>query len=137
MTTTTLFTTLTFADTARAIAFLEAVGFTRRAVYTDPADDAVIVHAQYAWGDRGGIMFGSSRAERSQESQGDFEDRVGVGSCYCVVARDADVDDRHARALAAGATSVQEPMSSDYGGRTCTVRDAEGNQWSFGSYPGE
>ncbi|MCB0882762.1 MAG: bleomycin resistance protein [Thermoleophilia bacterium] len=137
MTTTTLFTTLTFADPRRAMAFLEAVGFTRRAVYTDPTDDDVIVHAQYAWGDRGGIMFGSPRDERSQPGQGDFEDRVGVGSCYCVVATDEDVDDRHAVALAAGATSVQEPMSPDYGGRTCTVRDAEGNQWTFGSYPGE
>ena len=41
------------------------------------------------------------------------------------------------RALAAGGTSVQAPMDPDYGGRTCTVRDAEGNQWSFGSYPGQ
>ncbi len=40
-------------------------------------------------------------------------------------------------ALAAGATSTVAPQDEDYGGRNCAVRDAEGNQWSFGSYPGE
>lgn len=137
MTTTTLFTTLTFADPQRAMAFLEAVGFVRRALHTDPADDRVVVHAQYAWGDAGGIMFGSPRSERSEAAEGDYLDRVGVGSAYCVVPTDADVDDVYARALAAGAAPVQEPVSPDYGGRTCTVRDVEGNQWTFGSYPGE
>jgi uncharacterized glyoxalase superfamily protein PhnB len=53
-----------------------------------------------------------------------------------VVATDADVDDVYARALAAGATEALAPADQDYGGRSATVRDAEGNQWSFGSYAG-
>ena len=40
-------------------------------------------------------------------------------------------------ALAAGASVLHEPEDQDYGGRTATVRDPEGNVWSMGTYPGE
>jgi uncharacterized glyoxalase superfamily protein PhnB len=39
--------------------------------------------------------------------------------------------------MAAGGTSLQEPIDQDYGGRSAGVADAEGNQWSIGSYQGE
>ena len=47
------------------------------------------------------------------------------------------VDALYERAVAAGATVVRKPEDQDYGGRGCTLRDPEGNQWSFGSYRGE
>jgi uncharacterized glyoxalase superfamily protein PhnB len=47
------------------------------------------------------------------------------------------VDRLFERAVAAGATVVRPPTDQDYGGRGCTLRDPEGNQWSFGSYRGE
>lgn len=130
--TTTLFLTMTYRDTDAAIAFLEAVGFTRRALMSSAP--GVVEHAEYGWGDRGGIMFGSAGRRAAGDAHAD---RPGTASCYCVVATDAEVDAVHARALAAGAQSVQAPTAPDYGGRTCTVRDAEGNQWSFGSYAGQ
>lgn len=129
----TLFHSLAFRDVPGAIRFLEAVGFTEAERYTDPDDNSVVVHAQYNWRDTGGVMFGQARDGVGDDG---WVDSVGHGQCYCVVEDDADVDRIHAAALDAGGSSVREPQEPDYGGRTCTVRDAEGNQWSFGTYAG-
>lgn len=132
MTTPQLYLTVSFADVEAGIRFLTAVGFTEKAIYRDEADPSVVVHAQFDWRDNGGVMFGTADRPDSEFSKG-----TGTGRCYCVVATDADVDRVHAAALAAGATSAREPVDEDYGGRGCAVRDAEGNLWSFGSYPGQ
>jgi len=129
----TLFHSLTFADDRAAMTFLEAIGFTRASVYTDESDPGSVVHAQYNWGEYGAIMFGSGgRADRDEPAGS-----VGNAQCYCVVDTDEEVDAVHEKALAAGATSVRPPEDQGYGGRGCTIRDAEGNKWSFGSYRGE
>lgn len=127
-----LFHSLQFTDVDRAMEFLRAVGFTENGVHRD--DAGRVVHAQFDWRDTGGVMFGEVVADRPDTG---YQRHAGGSQCYCVVESDADVDTVHAAALAAGATSVIAPQDPDYGGRTCTVRDAEGNQWSFGSYPGE
>jgi len=127
-----LFHSLQFSDVDRAIAFLEAVGFTAAGVHRD--DAGRVVHAQFNWRDTGGVMFGEVDADRPSTG---YERHTGGAQCYCVVDSDADVDRVHTAALAAGATSVIAPRDPDYGGRGCTVRDHEGNQWSFGSFPGE
>jgi uncharacterized glyoxalase superfamily protein PhnB len=137
MTNRTLYHSLQLADVDRAIVFLEAVGFTEAALYRNPDDPSVVDHAQYNWRDTGGIMFGTPRGDRPGGNPDGFEDSTGHGQCYCVVATDAEVDQIFDRALAAGGIAVRKPEDQDYGGRSCTVRDAEGNQWSFGSYPGE
>ena len=59
MSKTTLFHSLTFADAQAAMTFLEAIGFTKAAVYTDETDPGRAVHAQYNWVEYGAIMFGS------------------------------------------------------------------------------
>lgn len=40
-----------------------------------------------------------------------------------------DCDEAHARALAAGATSLQAPADMFYGDRTAAFQDASGNKW--------
>lgn len=42
-----------------------------------------------------------------------------------------------ARALAAGATQLDEVHEPPHGGRSVAVRDAEGNLWNIDSYAGE
>jgi uncharacterized glyoxalase superfamily protein PhnB len=128
----TLFHSLQFSDAERAMEFLRAVGFVEAVVHRD--DAGAVLHAQYDWRDTGGVMFGSLAADREETG---WVRSTGHGQCYCVVESDARVDEVHAAALAAGGTSIRPPEDPPYGGRTCAVRDPEGNQWSFGSYPGE
>lgn len=128
----TLFHTLTFRDADAGIEFLKSVGFSERQVVRNPDDPNIVEHAQFNWGDCGGVMFGSYRPS---ETEG-YERHVGVGGCYLVVPTDEDVDTAYERALAAGAEGTQPPSDQDYGGRSCTVKDAEGNQYSIGSYAG-
>jgi len=129
MSTPTVFHSLTFRDAHAAMTWLEAVGFRRIAVSEDGDN---VAHAEFAWGDCGGIMFGSPQPDHPD----DLNQETGTAKCYCVVPQDADVDAVFDRAIAAGGTAMQEPNNPGYGGRTCTVSDPEGNQWSFGSYRG-
>ena len=129
----TLFASFAFDDVERAITFLTAIGFEERLVARDEDDPTVVHHAQFAWRERGGIMFGST----GRRTPGEGYQDLGPASAYLVVDRDDEVDEIYAKALAAGATSLIVPEDQTYGGRSATVRDAEGNQWSFGSYAGE
>jgi uncharacterized glyoxalase superfamily protein PhnB len=45
-----------------------------------------------------------------------------------------DADAAFARAKAAGATILEEPVDRDYGSRDFICADPEGNVWSFGTY---
>jgi uncharacterized glyoxalase superfamily protein PhnB len=59
--------------------------------------------------------------------------KPGMSSIYVVTdAPDALFD----RATAAGAEVVRGLRDEDYGSRGFTVRDPEGNLWSFGTYRG-
>jgi uncharacterized glyoxalase superfamily protein PhnB len=101
----------------------EAFGFELQAMY--PEDGEPVDHAQLRFGD-GWIMCGTR--------EGGVGQPPGSGAAYVVVDTDAEVDAIHTRALAAGATSIREPEDMDYGGRGASLRDPEGNLWSFGSY---
>ncbi|MDQ3630893.1 MAG: hypothetical protein M3417_06400, partial [Actinomycetota bacterium] len=64
----------------------------------------------------------------------DFDTAPGGASLYFVLDEPAAVDALHARAVEAGASAALEPHDADYGGRHCSLRDADGNHWSFGTY---
>lgn len=130
--TTTVFPTVSLADPRAGVAFLQAIGFTAVALYWSDSEPDMLDHGEFSWPGGGGLMCGSA----SRQAAGGYERRVGAASVYCVVAEDAQVDATYEKALAAGATALQPPEDQDYGGRSASVRDAEGNQWSFGSYAG-
>lgn len=136
MTKPTLFHTLSFDDADAGLAFLTALGFTEQLVERNVDDPTTVEHAELVWGDCGGVMCGSARRPGDATEPDGYQRRVGAGSCYLVVASDADVDAVYERALAAGARGTQPPADQDYGGRSATVTDAEGNQYSIGSYAG-
>ena len=48
-----------------------------------------------------------------------------------------DCDATYARALEAGATSIDKPADQDYGERSATVKDPAGNSWYIATYKGE
>lgn len=122
---------LTYRDARAAIEFLtKAFGFEERAAYARPDDDTIIEHAEMRWPLGGGIMFGTAGKD-----DGPFGARLSGNDSVYVVCDQPDA--LFERATAAGAEVVKGLADEDYGSRGFTVRDLEGNLWSFGTYAGE
>ena len=122
---------LTYADARAAISFLaNAFGFEERGVYARDDDPSVIEHAEMRWPAGGGVMFGTAGKDDSP-----FGRRTPGNDSVYVVCEDPDA--LCERATAAGAEVVRGLADEDYGSRGFTVRDPEGNLWSFGTYAGE
>ena len=121
---------LTFRDARAAVAFLrDAFGFEETAVYAREDDPSIVEHAEMRWPKGGGVMFGTAGKDDSP-----FGRRVpGNDSVYIVC---DDPDGLFERATGAGAQVVRGLEDEDYGSRGFTVRDPEGNLWSFGTYAG-
>ncbi|MET7304784.1 VOC family protein [Embleya sp. NPDC005575] len=119
--------TLRYNDATAAIAFLENA-FGMSAVLVVPGDDDTVAHAELTFGNSM-IMLGTNLPEGCGDR---LRRPIGGSAVYGIV--DGDVDAHCARAVAAGASVVREPKDEDYGGRGYTVRDPEGNLWSFGTY---
>lgn len=77
--------------------------------------DGAVMHAEFQIGDSM-LMAGQSRDEW----------KAMPTSLYLYV---ENVDEVYGRALAAGATSIDEPSDKAYGDRGCGVKDAHGNVW--------
>lgn len=127
----TVWPTLVYPDARGAIKFLvDAFGFTETLVVPDEGDDTIVVHSQLTWPEGGGVMLGTADRDDSVFSRRP----TGMGSTYVVT---DDPDGLFDRAIAAGAELIQELQDEDYGSRGFSVRDPEGNVWSFGTYRGE
>ena len=119
--------TLRARDARALISFLvEAFGFEETAVY---GDGDTVSHAELSWPPGGGIMLGSAR----DPADDGWALAPGGSGAYAVT---DEPDAVFARAVARGAVVLTEPHDTDYGSRECSVRDPEGNRWSFGSYRG-
>ena len=122
---TTVFPILRYQDPKAAVEFLErALGFERHAVHEGA--DGTIEHAELRHGN-GMIMVGAVR----DSEFGRIAPPPGSGAVYVAI---DDADALHERAAAAGAEVVYGPRDQEYGSRDFTVRDPEGNLWSFGTY---
>ena len=109
---------LLIPDPARQIAFLTATfGARETARHTMP--DGSITHAEVRIGESVIMMGGSS------------PQWPAVACALYVYVEDTDAT--YQRALAAGATSIQEPRDQFYGDRSGGVRDEFGNQWFIGT----
>jgi uncharacterized glyoxalase superfamily protein PhnB len=122
----TVWPTLQAKDAAALIDFLvDTVGFARTAVY---ADGDQVAHAQLDWPEGGGIMLGSHKPGHVWSRE------PGTAGTYVVT---ADPDALYARLRTADVDVVRELEDQEYGNREFTIRDPEGNLWSFGYYRGE
>jgi len=123
---------LNYADAEAGIAFLiDVLGFTSQIVVPGEAPGEV-VHSQLVWPE-GGIV----QAATANRDGNLFSERpIGTESLYVVTADPGAV---YERCVAAGVEMVLEPESPDYdpAGMNFTIRDPEGNLWSFGTYAGE
>jgi len=125
----TVWPCIRYQDPHAAIDFLKkAFGFVDTIVV--PAENGTdVVHAELRWPPGGGVMLGSVSSEGL-----DVDLQPGTGFVYVVT---DEPDALHERAITAGATEVRGLQDEDYGSRGFTVRDPEGNTWSFGTYRGE
>ncbi len=126
----TVWPSLRARDARALIAFLvDAFGFEATAVFGEGPD---VQHAQLDWPLGGGVMLGSARDD--EDEHGGVA--VAPGSAAAYVVTDAP-EALLARATAAGALLVRPLKDTDYGSQEFSVRDPEGNVWSFGTYRGE
>jgi uncharacterized glyoxalase superfamily protein PhnB len=116
---------LLYEDADAGIAWLETtLGCEQRELVRD--EDGHVVHAELTLG--GSIvMLGSAGVGR--EPFRSLPARCQL--LYCAV---DDPDALHDRAVAAGAEVALGLTDTDYGSRDFTLRDPEGNLWSFGTY---
>ena len=125
---------LRYHDAPAAIDFLcRAFGFERHAVHANPNEPARIEHAQLL---RDGqmVMLASAQDSDFARSASLTTVRQAGGNTQTLYVVLDDVDDHAERARAAGADIFMAPADQDYGGRTYSARDTEGNVWSFGNY---
>jgi uncharacterized glyoxalase superfamily protein PhnB len=125
--------TLHARDAKGLIRFLvDAFGFEEAAVY---GEGDQVAHAELLWPLGGGVMLGSAGPAEDGSRAADDPWALPPGGSGIYAVSD-DVDALFARAVAAGATVIREPGDTDYGSREFSVRDPEGNRWSFGTYRG-
>jgi uncharacterized glyoxalase superfamily protein PhnB len=103
---------LLVADANALIRFFEAA-FGAVARFKVPSESGGVVHAEVALGD--GVMMISDAGE--VRGPGHF--------CHYV----ADADAAFLRAIQAGAVTVSEPETKEYGDRVAGVKDPAGNVW--------
>lgn len=122
--------TLRYDDARKMIDWLcDTFGFSRHLVVDD--DCGGIAHAQLTLGN-GMVMLGSARDDTFACLQGTARSLGGTSqSPYIVV---GEVDKLCVQARVAGADIVIEPNDEDYGGRSFSCRDPEGQLWNFGTY---
>jgi uncharacterized glyoxalase superfamily protein PhnB len=125
----TVWPALRYDDAPAAVRFLvDVLGFTETLVV--PGPEGSIAHAELRWPEGGAVMLGSA----GHPADGVHDAMTpGTGAIYVV---SDHVDEIHARALAAGAEITAELRDTDYGSHTFSLRDAEGNAWTIGTYRG-
>jgi PhnB protein len=119
--------TLTVHDGARALEFYaKALGATERMRQLGPGGK--IMHAEFQIGDS--VIFLSDEfpdmGNRSPKTLGGT-----VGGIWLYV---PDTDATYKKAVAAGATSIMEPMDMFWGDRTSRIRDPFGHEWSISTH---
>lgn len=120
-----IFPIVSYRDARGAIEWLRrAFGFEVAELYPAEGDGPVEHCEMRLEGNR--VMLGS-------HGVGKVAKTVSAGPAWTYVAID-DADSLYSRAKEADAEIVMEPEDQEYGSRDFTVRDPEGNVWSFGTY---
>jgi uncharacterized glyoxalase superfamily protein PhnB len=125
----TVWPALRYDDAPAAVRFLvDVLGFAEALVV--PGPHGTIAHAELRWPEGGAVMLGSTGhpADGIHDAM-----KPGTGAVYVV---SDHVDEIHAKASAAGAEITAELHDTDFGSHTFSLRDAEGNAWTIGTYRG-
>ena len=119
-----------YRDCTAALRFLTQVfGFAAGVSFRDEAGN--IIHAEL-WAGDGAIMIGPVKETPFSGVMRQPNEAGGVTASLYVVTDDPDAD--HARAVDAGFEIVLPLRDEPYGSREFSVRDPEGQVWTFGTY---
>ena len=126
MTISIQFVNITVNDVDEALAFYrDALGFEVR-------ND--VGQGSFRWltlglpgSDAGAIVLSPPHAGRSQGEGDALQELLVKGSLPMVVYSTDDLDATFAKAVAAGAEVLQEPIAQDWGQKDCAFRDPSGN----------
>lgn len=126
--------TLRHPDMGTVTPYLNAAGAARLIAFLEQALGAEVVQRFDA--EPRGVVHGKVRLHGSILELGDPEDGTSAFPMmfYLYVPQ---VEDAYVRALAAGATSLQEPARQDYGDYRAGFTDPVGNQWYVAEHPPE
>lgn len=119
---------LTYADPLAAREWLAALGF-EHGILVPGESEGEIHHSEMLWPEGGRVMVSTHGKDG-----GEFGGAPGTVGLYVVTDHP---DEIAARAESLGAQFIR-PLedAQDYDSRGFTIRDAEGNSWSFGTYAG-
>ncbi|MEP7186746.1 MAG: VOC family protein [Rhodanobacter sp.] len=127
----TIIPCLRYRDAHAAIDWLcEAFEFSRHAVHEN--ENGGVEHAQLTYGG-GMVMLGEVRDSPFGQHIAQ-PDEVGGRETQCACVTVIDCKAHYDKAVAAGATIVDDYADMDYGGAGYSCRDPEGHLWYFGSY---
>lgn len=121
-----IWTGLTYDDVRAARDWLRELGFADGVLVED--ETGSVHHSEMLWPEGGRVML-SSRSD----APGEFDVARGAASVYVVT---DEPDAVWERAQRLGAHVVRPMRDEDYGSRGFSIKDAEGNRWSFGTYAG-
>jgi uncharacterized glyoxalase superfamily protein PhnB len=109
---------------------------TPRLVARDPAGLVQFLKDAFdAWGEFAGERPSDMRIGDSFVMVSGVGPREATSSFLYLYVEDADATYR--RAIAAGATSIEEPADMFYGDRRAMVEDPSGNVWQIATYRGQ
>ncbi|HLG07311.1 MAG TPA: VOC family protein [Gaiellaceae bacterium] len=130
---------IAYEDAAAAIDWLtEAFGFREREGQRYTAEDGTVGHAEL---ELGGEVVMLATPNRDYQSPRRHRESCEAASRWLdnpwvidgVFVQVEDVDEHHARAIAAGASVIRSPENAEPAGmRLYTVEDLEGHRWMFG-----
>ncbi len=107
---------------------VRTLGFEK--VMVVPGEGGAVTHAELRFG-TGIVMVSTAGTYPGAKSPADIGGTTGGIAIYV---DDADLDAHYARAKASGAPIYLELAAKDYGGRSYSLRDPEGSEWTIGSY---
>jgi uncharacterized glyoxalase superfamily protein PhnB len=120
----TIYADVLFKDADAGIEWLERLGFERREVHRH--ENGAVAHGELTFG--GAIlMLGTAGVGREPFAS------LPAGGRLIYIAVD-EIDALYAHAQEVGAEVAFAITDTDYGSRDFTLRDPEGNLWSFGTY---
>lgn len=118
-----------YDDPPAARKWLVSLGF-QEGILVPSEDGNGVHHSEMLWPEGGRVMV-SSRG--GSEAETDFDVAKGAASVYVVVDHPDDV---WTRAQELDAPVVRPMEETDYGSCGFSIKDPEGNRWSFGTYAG-